>query len=125
MNFSIEPDHHLKIIRYKHSGHIKEQDLGMAWEKLLQMKEFVQEGYNLLSDYRDAIFDMKIDEVYEIVDTLEKMGPILDGKKQSIIVQDPYSTAGSILFEEISQRKLKFRIKIFSTDEAALHWLSI
>lgn len=123
MNYTITPDHELKIIRYTHSGKINKEDIGKAWEDLLNMAEFTHGSYNLLSDYRNATFNMDIDEVYEIVDILEGMGPILHGKKQSLIVRDPYSTAGSILFEEISQRKLKFKIKIFSTPDAAVSWL--
>lgn len=123
MNYNITPDHELKIIRYTHSGNIKKEDIGQAWDILLHMEEFTRKGYNLLSDYRNAVFDMEMDEIYEIVDILESMGPVLYDKKQSLIVKGPYSTAGSILFEEISHRKLKFQIKIFSTSEAAINWL--
>lgn len=125
MNYNITPDHELKIIRYTHSGKVKKDDIGQAWNELLHMKEFIREGYNLLSDYRHAVFDMDIDEIYDIVDILDAMGTVLHGKKQSLIVMDPYATAGSILFEEITQRKLKFRIKIFSTLDAALNWLLV
>lgn len=125
MNYSITPDPQLNIIRYTHSGHVSKEDIGQVWDKLLKMKEFIHDGFNLLSDYRDAVFDMDIEEIYEIVDILEEMGPVLHGKKQSLVVKDPYPTAGSILFEEVSQRKLKFKIKIFSTLDAAIHWLTI
>lgn len=123
MNYSISPDSDLKIIRYKHTGKLKQEDIGKAWEEFLQMDEFVHQGYHLFSDYRDAIFDMDMEEVYQIVDKLKAMGQVLDGKKQSIIVTDPYSTAGSILFEEIVKSKINFKIKIFSTENAALKWL--
>lgn len=123
VNYSISLDHDNKIIRYKHVGKLKMQDIGQAWDDFLKIEEFTQGGYNLLSDYSKAIFDMDMDQVYEIVNILDSMGPILHGKKQSIIIQDPYSTAGSILFEQISQKQLIFKIKIFSTETAALKWL--
>lgn len=123
MKYTISLDHTNKIIRYKHAGKLKMQDIGMVWDDFLKMEEFTQGGYNLLSDYREAVFDMDMDEVYEIVHILDSMGSLLDGKKQAILVHDPYSTAGSILFEEISEKELAFVIKIFSTETAALKWL--
>ncbi len=123
MSFTISLDHDNKLVRYRHSGNLKMEDIGMAWDNFLNMKEFVHEKYNLLSDYRDAVFDMDIDEAYKIISILDSMGSTLDDKKQSIIVKDPYSTAGSILFEQLSRQQLNFKIKIFSTEKAALEWL--
>ena len=125
MNFTISIDHEKKIVCYKHTGKIKIQNLGMAWDQILQLEEFTSKKYNLLSDYRQATFDMEIDQVQEIIDILQEMGPVLHGKKQSIIVTDPYSTAGSILFEQLSMQELEFKIKIFSTKKAAIEWLQL
>lgn len=82
MEFTITPDHELKIIRYKHSGTLKRNDIGKAWEELLIMKEFTRDRYNLLSDYSEAIFDMPMDEAYEIVEILRSMGSVLKGKNK-------------------------------------------
>lgn len=123
MKYAISLDHDNKIIRYKHVGKLKMQDIGMAWDDFLKMEEFTQGGYHLFSDYREAVFDMEMDEVHDIVNILDSMGPVLNGKKQAIVIEDPYSTAGSILFEQISQKKLAFMIKIFSTEPAAMKWL--
>jgi hypothetical protein len=123
MEYTFSLDHKNKIIRYKHSGKLKMEDLGKAWDDFLKIEEFTLGGYNLLSDYTEAIFDMGVEAVDEIVKILDSMGPVLHGKKQSIIVEDPYSMAGSILFEKISHNKLAFKIKIFSTEEAALKFL--
>lgn len=123
MKYTIIIDHENKIIRYKHVGKLKMEDIGKAWEDFLKLEEFTQGGYNLLSDYNEAIFEMDMETVDEIVKTLDSMGSILHGKKQSIIIKDPYSTAASILFEEVSRHKLAFKIKVFSTETAALNWL--
>lgn len=121
--FSIEADHELKIIRYKHSGILDYDEIGKAWQQFLSMKEFTEQGYHLLSDYREAVFDMHLDEADRIVDFMRGIRPIVDGKKQSLIVRDPYSTAGAILFQESVTKEIGFNVKTFSSEEAALQWL--
>jgi hypothetical protein len=123
MKYNIEIDHHNKIVHYQHSGKIKQNEIGEVWDQLLQLKEFTQQGYNLLSDYRLGVLDMHIKETYEIVETLKKLNPILTGKKQAILIDDQYSTAGAILFEDLINTETGFIVKIFSTHEAALIWL--
>ncbi len=123
MSYSIKVDHQNKLIRYRHSGQIKIEDIGKAWDEFLKLKEFTEQGYNLLSDYRDGVFDMKIETVYEIVQILVPLKPILSGKKQSMILGDPYSTAGSMLFENEVYEKVGFLVKVFSTKKAAMDWV--
>lgn len=125
MEYTITIDHKNKLIYYKHVGKLKMQDIGLVWDELLKLDEFTQGAYDLLSDYREAVFDMNPEEVYDIVNVLDVMGSVLNEKKQAILVNDPYSTAGSILFEKISNKELAFTTKIFSTEKAALEWLQI
>lgn len=120
--YSIVIDHDLKIIRYKHTGLIGFDDIGEAWTEFLGMKEFTEMGYNLFSDYRDSKFSMEMDAVNDIVVFFESIKHIVKGKKQSIVLDDPYSTAGSLLFETEVNKKIGFRVKVFSTEEAALDW---
>jgi len=122
-SFSIEADHDLKIIRYRHSGRLTYDEIGQAWMQLLSMKEFTEMKYNLLSDYRDAIFDMELEEADRIVDFMRTIEPVVRGKKQSLIVTDPYSTAGSVLFQEQVYKKVGFIVNTFSTIEGGLKWL--
>jgi len=122
--FSIIPDPELKIIKYTHSGLIYSHEIEKAWSVLLGMKEFVELNYNLLSDYRGGKFQMNISEVPEIVKFMSAIKNIVKGKKQALIVDDPYSVAGSMLFENKMFEEIGFIVKVFSTDEAALEWLS-
>lgn len=122
--YNLATDKNLKIIRYTHSGLISRKELGAAWTEILQKDEFTKSGYNLLSDYRNADFDFTVDETDVIWDFLESIKHILNGKRESVITDKPFTTAISMLFEKKLYSKMGFNIKIFSTEHAALHWLS-
>lgn len=122
--FSIIPDHNLRIIRYTHPGFIYAQDIEKAWAVFLSMREFTELKYNLLSDYRGGKFKMQANDVPSVISFLRDIGNILKNKKQALIVDEPYSVAGSMLFEHNVNKEIDFIVKVFSTEEAALKWLS-
>jgi hypothetical protein len=124
MKYSININHDLRIIIYRHSGSILEEDIGSAWDEFMNMVEFTSLGYNLLSDYRNGQFEISIDRIQAITEILSKLKPILKGKKQALIVDDPYSVAGSMLFEANVYKEVGFIVKPFSTEAAALKWLA-
>jgi SpoIIAA-like len=123
MNYEITIDYKSKIIRYKHSGIINASDIEQAWRELLNIKEFTQDKYNLLSDYRDGKIEIPVTSLPDIITFMQAIKEIVKGKKQSIIVSDPASTAASILFENGVYKKVGFLVKVFSTEEAAIKWL--
>ena len=123
MNYSIKIDHDNKIIKYRHTGIIKKEDIGDAWERFLNLEEFTKSGYNLLSDYRNSTFDIGIEDIDTVSDEMISFKPFIEGKKQSLILDDGFSTALSVLFVDKIYEKTGFRVKIFSTEEAALRWL--
>jgi hypothetical protein len=124
MKYTIDIDHELKIIRYAHSGIIQAEEIAYVWEnEFLKMKEFTELKYNLYSDYSKAKFDIPVEFLPELMEFMESIKPIITGKKQSIIVDDPYSTAASLLFENEVNKEIGFLVKIFNTKKAALEWL--
>ncbi len=123
MNYSIEVDHDYKIIRYRHTGSIEKEEIGKAWEDLLSKNEFTNLNYNLLSDYRNSTFNLNVEDVDLICDFLLTLKHILKDKKQSLILDDPISTAMSLIFEGEVNEKIGFKVKVFSTENAALKWL--
>jgi hypothetical protein len=125
MNFNIRIDHNNKVIIYKHFGEIKKEDIGAAWYEFLQMEEFTQKKYNLLSDYSEGKFILDVKEVDEITEHLYKLKDILENKKQAIIINEPVSAAISVLFEGEVNEKVGFKVTIFSTIEAGMKWLKM
>lgn len=124
MNYQIDIDHKQKLIRYKHSGNLQSQDIGYVWEnEFLKMDEFTHMGYNLFSDYSDATINIPTTFLPELMAFMKAISPIVIGKKQSIVVADPYSTAASMIFENEVNKEVGFLVKVFSTREAALSWL--
>lgn len=124
MKYSIEIDHKLKLIRYKQSGEIKAEEIGLAWNDFLKMPEFTQFKYNLLSDYSGGKFDIPSKKLEEIVDFMKNIEGIVRGKRQAIIIDDPYSTAVSILFQQDVYKEVGFEIEIFYSEIAAIKWLT-
>ena len=123
MSHTLTIDKQLKIIRYTHQGIIERKDLDAAWEDILKLKEFTELGYNLLSDYRHSEFKMGMKHAFEIIEFLSSIKHIVRGKRQSILVDDPYSTAGSLLFEKYVNMRVGFKVKTFTTEKAAMHWV--
>lgn len=123
MGYKIYIDHHHKIIRYTHKGTIALTDIGAAWQEFLTIPEFTEKKYNLLSDYRDSNFDFPPNSVAAVIDYLLNLEPILRGKKQSLLVDNPGSTAISMLLENDVNSKVGFLVRVFTDEEAATSWL--
>ena len=124
MRYSIEIDHKLRLIRYKHPGKIRSEDIQDAWFEFLKMPEFTQNKYRLLSDYRGGKFQIQLNQLAEIIEFMRSIEDIVREKKQAIISDDPYSVAGSTLFKKRVYKETGFDIKVFTTETAALKWLA-
>jgi len=124
MKYLIVTDHELKLIKYKQSGTICSEDIGEAWREFLTFPEFTILKYNLLSDYRNGKFQIPIAQIPDIINYLLKIEMILRGKKQALIVDEPYSVAASMIFEDEVNKKVGFNVQVFTTERAALKWLS-
>lgn len=123
MKYTISIDHELRIIRYRHSGIIHAEDIEDAWSDFLKTQDFTQNKYELLSDYRNGEFQMKLNDLSGVIDFMREIENIVKGKKQALIVDNPYSVATSILFKNKVYKEIGFNVKVFSTEPAALKWL--
>jgi hypothetical protein len=123
MGYTIELDHPNKLVRYSHKGEISKENVGEAWEEFLKLNEFVKDGYNLMSDYREARFQISFDEVYAISDFLFHIRDILHKKKQALIISEPMNKPISVLFEGEINHRIGFVVKVFATEDKAMEWL--
>lgn len=124
MKYTIHIDHELKLIRYTHSGFINAEHIDAAWEELLALKEFTQLNYGLLSDYRGGKFQIDLEFLPELMEFMHTIENVVKGKKQALIVDEPFSVAVSMIFKNEVQSEIGFDIEIFSTEAPALFWLS-
>ena len=123
MAYKIETYHNDNIIIYTHHGDVTKDEIGNAWNEMLQIPEFTIGKYNLLTDYREGKSQIKTDELSEIIEILSKIKPIIRGKKQAFLVHEPIGTAITLMFETEVFEKTGFLCKTFVTNEAAIKWL--
>lgn len=124
MKYSYKIDHDLKLVRYRHSGLIYAKDIEEAWSEFLTLKEFTALKYNLFSDYRNGKFQIPLEQIAEIIKFMRNIENFVRGKKQALLVDEPYSVAASMLFEEEVTREVGFNVQVFTTEQAALKWLT-
>lgn len=122
-NYSITIDHEKKYIHYSHQGKISRKEIGDVWIELLNMIEFSKGKYNLLSDYRNGVFDFNIKNIDLIEGFLKANQDVLKGKKNAVIVDNPNETVIAMMFENEIQIQIDFYVKTFSTLEAAIKFL--
>lgn len=125
MGYSISIDHVLKLIRYKHEGNIELSEIGDAWREIIQLSEFHQLKYNIFADYRKSKFNFSVKDFKIIREFVQRIKHDLDGRKECVIVDNPYNTAISMLFETEFSKNIGFVVKVFSTEEAALEWVVV
>ena len=124
MKYNITIDHHNKIIRYKQEGIIELAQIGEAMKKIIQLEEYKVDKYNIFCDYRNSRFNFSVKEFEIIIIFLTQIKDLLYGRKNCILTDSPYNTAISILLESELMNNLSYSIKVFSTEEAALEWIS-
>lgn len=122
-NYTLEIDTSNKLIRYTHAGDLNPESIGLAWQELLVMPEFVTGGYDLMTDYRQAVYTGESEDMELIADHLSQYSSILKGKMQAIIFEDSYSTALTILFNNEVHQKTGFIVAVFTSSSEGLAWL--
>ena len=123
MNYSIETDTVRRLVVYTHTGVIESTDIAEVWRIILTKPEFTESDYDLLTDYRNSSFNFSLDKIDKISDFLNSLKHILSGKKQAVITDNPHNTAISVFFENETYETIGFRVKVFSSYEAAITWL--
>jgi len=114
-----------KFVVYRHTGLLTIDEIVLALQKLIGIREFLSAGYNLLTDFSHAEFDFKYDNANSGWEFFEANQKIFMNKKGAIVTSTPVPTAYSMMFELDSFKKFGYQVKVFSTEEAAVKWLSI
>jgi len=123
MCYTIKINHENRVVINTHSGSITKKEIGDVWCKILTFREFSNNGYNLISDYRDGSFDFSINDLEVIDNFLFSIKNIIKGKRNAILVSKPHETAISVYFEVEKSIELDFKVKTFSTVEAAMEFI--
>ena len=124
MGYSFEFDEKNKLVIYRHSGLIERHEIGEAWQELLKLEYFTRKGFNLVSDYRGGLFAFSLSDTGTINQFLYSIRHIINGKKEAVIADDPVSAAISMLYEVMPMDGIDFQVRVFSTEEAAMNWIT-
>lgn len=113
----------LKLVIHKYKGDVTTHHLKNAWHTFMHLKSFTSEGYNLISDYSEGKFRIRLSELNVARAFLKRHRYMLQGKKEAVITKDPYTTAISSLFEQYAHEDAGMIVKVFSTKDAAFKWI--
>ncbi len=78
----------------------------------------------VILDFRRASFKGKPDDLKMIIKKLKEHNRKFEIIKLAIILQNPYETAISIIFQKMANEISNLFINVFSTEQAALSWLA-
>jgi len=114
-------NHQTGILETKYMGNIYLQEVVDYIRATKENKDHPRD-LKIISDASQAIFVFTINDLEVIINennaSLEKYDSIID----ALIVEDPKSTALSILYQRL-ERNNKYKFNVFSTHEAAEEWL--
>lgn len=119
MDFSLEKDHKKQIIIRTFFGEPDMECIRNSWIQLLDMKEFREDNYSLLSDYSRASVTLEPLEINEAVKFYKSFN-LFRKSKHAVVTTQPVTTAYSTILESKG-----YCYKTFSNKEAALSWLEI
>jgi hypothetical protein len=118
-------DHHRKITFEEASGQITFEVLA-AYEKAKISDPEFKESYDIIADIRGATFDLTKDEIIRIYKfIITRTTRISMEGRIAFIADTPNEVVAAELFLVSLKRFGPAMMKIFATEEAALHWLAI
>lgn len=113
----------LGVVVHQYKGTVTPKELGNAWNTFMHLKVFRENKYDLISNYGNARFDFKIEDLEIAKKFLRKHRQTLIGKREAIVTNDPYTVALCVLFKHHAEREAGLTVNIFSSEEGALKWL--
>ena len=113
----------LNILEIKATGTNRVTDIIKHYTYLAENNSFPK-NLNFLIDSKDAKIEINPDELSQIFKPLLKTIKKYDVLYEAILVDKPYETAITTLFETQLKTFQNYKFNIFNTQEAALDWLS-
>jgi hypothetical protein len=119
-NYRILPEYRLVVSHY--AGDISESEIISLKETIKQDKDFHME-YNTLDDFSDVAFHITQESYGRVFKWLRDH---YSWKRNSaVLTSTPDQVVNIILFNFTQKFELPMKIKVFSTLQAALHWVNI
>jgi len=109
-----------RILYKYYYGSISMEDIKSSWLHAFENNIIPNETSGFILDYRNATFDMEIDEHEAIADFYKNNLAVFQDKKIAIISDEPKAIVIAILTESKDDG---YYSKPFSTVEAAIAWI--
>lgn len=118
-------DHERGIIFERISGRISFNELLAYEEEKLRDPDF-NDSYAVVGDIRGAVFGLSKEEIIRIYRRYVTVATDLDMRRRfAFITDNPDEVVAADLFRISLGRFFPWLIEIFSTEEAALQWISV
>ncbi len=121
LNYLILPDKSLIIEYYNGQFHVDE--LIEFKIKVSNDKDY-NPNFNIIHDFRELEFLLKIEEVSKYVDLISKDNKYIGSRKSTMLTKTPNQVITSIGFDLLKD-KLPIQVKVCSTVETALTFIGI
>ncbi len=120
---SIELNDKQEIIYYQHYGTLGKNSIFDAWNKVLALLVRKGTNYNLILDYRGALFGFSTSEIDDIVKFFYCRINLLHGKKIAGITNNVQEAAIIKLIKTLKEKETYIQVQMFQTIEGAYHYL--
>lgn len=119
IKFIIEKD----FIKVLLIGIIKAEEIGRLITDVVQEKEKLPKQLKILIDSRRAKYETKTSDLQVILKKIVENHKKFEIIKMTIVQQNPYETAMSMIMKEMLKGLGNVYFEVFSTEQAAVLWL--
>lgn len=97
-NYEHRIDHQRLIIFRDFHNEISLEEIKASWNNVLQKREFLEQNYDLVSDYRNVKLDVHLKQMSEVYRFYHQNKDQLTGSRHAVIADSPVPTAFSTFF---------------------------
>lgn len=118
-------DHDLKINFNIVEGEFKFEDLVSKIDEIIFHPEYI-DAYNILIDISEASFIDFLENVSLLIDYFNKNSSLFNmNRKCSFITTKPQDVVhATLMIDKIKKTGVQLNFEVFSTEKAALYWMS-
>lgn len=115
-------DEELQVLRVITTGSVTKETISEYYQVIMD-NDSLPRDLKILVNPSKGEYSGSIKEVPTLISSLKKAMKLFDSIQEAIVVTTPYNTVVATLFSR-AIRIPNYSFKIFSTEEAAVDWLS-
>jgi hypothetical protein len=119
LKYNIEKDYVKVLIE----GNVNAESIALLVTDIVNDRKKLPDKLKVLLDARRANFEGKPDDLKMIFKKIKENNKKFETIRLTIVLQNPYETAISIIMQEMLKDIANVYFKVFSTEQAAASWL--